>query len=289
MAIGDIPRDWYKTVKKSSSGSNTPKKEDSSAASNDAASSSQLTLPSDSASTWSAQPSALASPPSQSDAASSKDPSILGGSTLQASSGPMSSGRSTSPSGASSSQGGKPKKNLDVEAALGMGLDTGKNVSRIVETGFKSPMNFCMGLAKGFRNVPRLYNDDTIRKPDKVTGIGSGVVVAWKELGLGFYDGVSGLVTQPYKGAQKQGGQGFIKGVGKGIGGLILKPAAGKTIMSWPSRSPAILTLLCRNLVNTCLHDERRARRNQIQVPPQRGQIRGHLANTTGPRGSSHY
>lgn len=111
-----------------------------------------------------------------------------------------------------------------------MGLDTGKNVSRIVETGFKSPMNFCMGLAKGFRNAPRLYNDDAIRKPEKVTGLGSGVVVAWKELGLGFYDGVSGLVTQPYKGAQKEGGQGFIKGVGKGLGGLILKPAAGKWI-----------------------------------------------------------
>ncbi|KAJ0104171.1 hypothetical protein J7T55_000522 [Diaporthe amygdali] len=236
MAIGDIPRDWYKTVKKSSSGSVTPKKDDSSATSNDAASSSQLTLPSDGASTWSAQPSALLSPPAQSDTSSSqgRDPSILGGSTLQASSAskspvrsPTRSATSPSPSGPSSSQGGKPKKNIDVETALGMGLDTGKNVTRIVETGFKSPMNFCMGLAKGFRNAPRLYNDDTIRKPDKVTGLGSGVVVAWKELGLGFYDGVSGLVTQPYKGAQKQGGQGFIKGVGKGIGGLILKPAAG--------------------------------------------------------------
>lgn len=226
MAIGDIPRDWYKTVKKSSSGSVTPKKEDSSATSNDAASSSQLTLPSDSASTWSAQPSALLSPPSQpaqSDASSSKDQSVLGGATLQGSSSPTPSSHRPS-----SSQGSKSKKNLDVETALGMGLDTGKNVSRIVETGMKSPMNFCMGLAKGFRNAPRLYNDDTIRKPEKVTGLGSGVMVAWKELGLGVYDGVSGLVTQPYKGAQKEGGQGFIKGVGKGIGGFLLKPAAGE-------------------------------------------------------------
>ncbi|KAI3399807.1 hypothetical protein diail_5604 [Diaporthe ilicicola] len=236
MAIGDIPRDWYKTVKKSSSGSVTPKKDNSSATSNDAASSSQLTLPSDGASTWSGQPSALLSPPAQSDASSSKgqDPSILGESTLQASSASRSPARSPtrsmtspSPSGPSSSQAGKQKKNIDVETALGMGLDTGKNVSRIVETGFKSPMNFCMGLAKGFRNAPRLYNDDTIRKPEKVTGLGSGVMVAWKELGLGVYDGVSGLVTQPYKGAQKEGGQGFIKGVGKGLGGFLLKPAAG--------------------------------------------------------------
>jgi hypothetical protein len=240
MAIGDIPRDWYKTVKKSSSGSTTPKKDDGSALSNDGASSSQLTPPSDAASTWSARPSALLSPPSQSaqsDASSSKNESILGGPTLQGSSSPTPSSQ-----GPSSSQGGKSKKNLDVEAALGMGLDTGKNVSRIVETGMKSPMNFCMGLAKGFRNAPRLYNDETIRKPDKVTGIGSGVMVAWKELGLGFYDGVSGLVTQPYKGAQKEGGQGFIKGMGKGIGGLILKPAAGRPDRSDQINNTGILT-----------------------------------------------
>jgi hypothetical protein len=46
--------------------------------------------------------------------------------------------------------------------------------------------------------------------------------------GYGFYDGISGLVTQPMKGAEKEGAAGFLKGIGRGIGGLVLKPGAGK-------------------------------------------------------------
>jgi hypothetical protein len=105
-------------------------------------------------------------------------------------------------------------------------MGAGKGVSRIVNTGIKSPMNFCMGLARGFHNVPKLYNDDTVRTPDKVTGLSSGLMVAGKEFGLGFYDGISGLVTQPIKGASKEGRVGFLKGIGKGVGGLVVKPAA---------------------------------------------------------------
>ena len=40
-------------------------------------------------------------------------------------------------------------------------------------------------------------------------------------------DGISGLVTQPLAGAKKEGMAGFLKGFGKGIGGVVLKPAAG--------------------------------------------------------------
>ncbi|KAG6124276.1 hypothetical protein E4U38_000298, partial [Claviceps purpurea] len=44
-------------------------------------------------------------------------------------------------------------------------LDTtiaaGQSLGRAVSTGVKAPMNFALGLAKGFRNMPRLYNDDT--------------------------------------------------------------------------------------------------------------------------------
>jgi len=48
-----------------------------------------------------------------------------------------------------------------------------------------------------------------------------------QEFGYGLYDGITGLVTQPLQGAQKGGFGGFLKGVGKGIGGIALKPAAG--------------------------------------------------------------
>ncbi|KAJ8104937.1 hypothetical protein ONZ43_g7624 [Nemania bipapillata] len=83
-----------------------------------------------------------------------------------------------------------------------------------------------MGLARGFRNAPNLYNDDTVRPTEKVTSFSSGLKVAGKEFGFGLYDGITGLVTQPLKGAEKEGGAGLLKGFGKGIGGLILKPAA---------------------------------------------------------------
>ena len=35
-------------------------------------------------------------------------------------------------------------------------------------------------------------------------------------------------MTQPVAGAKKEGAAGFLKGVGKGIGGIVLKPGAGE-------------------------------------------------------------
>ena len=93
---------------------------------------------------------------------------------------------------------------LSLNAAVG----AGRGVGRAVTTGVKSPMNFCLGLAKGFRNIPRLYNDDTIRPIEKVTDLSSGVKIAGKELGYGFFDGISGLFTQPIRGAEKEGAGG---------------------------------------------------------------------------------
>lgn len=62
-----------------------------------------------------------------------------------------------------------------------------------------------------------------------------------QEFAYGFYDGISGLVTQPMRGAEKEGAVGLVKGIGKGIGGLILKPGAG-TIS--PCRSPLLSWLM---------------------------------------------
>lgn len=106
-------------------------------------------------------------------------------------------------------------------------IDGGKGVSRIVSAGIKSPMDFTMALAKGFHNAPKLYGDDTVRPAERITGVQSGFKAAGKEFHYGFYDGITGLVTQPLKGAEKEGAAGFFKGAAKGIGGLILKPTAG--------------------------------------------------------------
>ena len=97
---------------------------------------------------------------------------------------------------------------------------------KIVSAGIKSPMDFTLSLAKGFHNAPKLYGDTTVRKQEKITDFQSGVRVAAKEFGFGFFDGITGMVTQPIAGAKKEGAAGFFKGAAKGIGGVILKPGA---------------------------------------------------------------
>lgn len=109
---------------------------------------------------------------------------------------------------------------------LGIAIGTGKGVSRVIGAGVKSPMDFTYALAKGFRNAPKLYGDDTVRKSEPVTDFKSGLKAAGKEFGYGMYDGITGLVTQPMALAKKEGAAGFLKGVGMGIGGIVLKPGA---------------------------------------------------------------
>ncbi|CAK7268916.1 hypothetical protein SEPCBS57363_003336 [Sporothrix epigloea] len=102
----------------------------------------------------------------------------------------------------------------------------GQSVARIVSTGLQSPLHFCMGVARGFHNAPLLYNDE-VRATPTVSGLGGGMRAATKAFGHGLYDGVTGLVTQPLKGAENGGGRGLVAGFAKGIGGVVLKPAAG--------------------------------------------------------------
>ncbi|KAK3693580.1 hypothetical protein B0T22DRAFT_421016 [Podospora appendiculata] len=201
MAVGDFPREFYKGVeKRCASGTATPTKEDTPGdLARSSSSSTQLGAQSDAASV-----------------SSSSRPSVPIGESGRSSPRPSATEKpSVKSHGSSAAQ-------LNLEAAI----DAGKGVTRIVDTGVKMPMNFCLGLARGFRNAPKLYSDDTVRPTEKVTDFASGLRVASKEFGYGLFDGISGLVTQPLRGAEKEGGIGLLKGFGKGIGGLILKPSA---------------------------------------------------------------
>lgn len=40
-------------------------------------------------------------------------------------------------------------------------------------------------------------------------------------------DGVTGVFTKPISGAKEEGVEGFFKGVGKGVAGLLTRPTAG--------------------------------------------------------------
>ncbi|KAJ9604863.1 hypothetical protein H2200_010978 [Cladophialophora chaetospira] len=106
------------------------------------------------------------------------------------------------------------------------GVHTSKGFGRMMKAAFQSPMEISMGLTKGFHNVPRHWGDDTVRPQAQVSDFKSGATAAGREFGLGWYDGITGLVTQPWKGAQKEGASGLLKGFGKGIGGFATKPSA---------------------------------------------------------------
>jgi hypothetical protein len=65
-----------------------------------------------------------------------------------------------------------------------------------------------------------------VRPHEQVSDFKSGIKAMGKEFGYGWYDGVTGMFIQPWKGAQKEGATGFFKGIGKGFGGLVTKPGA---------------------------------------------------------------
>jgi uncharacterized protein (DUF1330 family) len=88
-------------------------------------------------------------------------------------------------------------------------------------------MDLSMSFTKGLHNLPKHWGDDTVRPQAKVSDFKSGARAAGKEFGLGWYDGVTGLVTQPWNGARKKGASGFVKGIGKGMGEFVAKPGAG--------------------------------------------------------------
>ena len=90
----------------------------------------------------------------------------------------------------------------------------------------KAPMDVSLALAQGFHNAPRLYGDPTVRQPVRISGFYSGLRAGRNELMYGVYDGVTGLATQPLRGARENGVVGFMRGVGYGVGGFVLKDIA---------------------------------------------------------------
>ena len=104
--------------------------------------------------------------------------------------------------------------------------DTGQGFAKTGEALAKAPLDLSLAIAQGFHNAPRLYGDDTVRTPPRISGFHSGLRAAGSEFTFGIYDGVTGLISQPYHGARKNGALGFVQGVGKGVGGFVLKDLA---------------------------------------------------------------
>lgn len=101
--------------------------------------------------------------------------------------------------------------------------------ARILKAAARAPGAFTSAMAHGSHNLPRLWNDRTVRPSAKVTGFRSGMVSGGRELALGVYDGTSGLFVQPILGLMRDGPMGFVKGAAKGALGLPVKFFAGRS------------------------------------------------------------
>ncbi|KXH28783.1 hypothetical protein CNYM01_10606 [Colletotrichum nymphaeae SA-01] len=107
-------------------------------------------------------------------------------------------------------------------AAMAVGKGFASMSGAIVKGGLVS---MPLAITEGLHNAPNLYGDN-VRDNGKVEDWKSGGVVAAKTFGTGFYDGLTGVFTDPYKGAKEGGALGLAKGVATGSFGLILKPGA---------------------------------------------------------------
>ncbi|KAF2023757.1 UDP-Glycosyltransferase/glycogen phosphorylase [Setomelanomma holmii] len=114
-----------------------------------------------------------------------------------------------------------PSKDPDMLRPTGVNMS--KGARRFVKAAVQEPVDISLDLTRGMHDTPKLWRNDTMRPQERVSGLRSGVKAAGREFGSGFYDSITGRVTQPWRGAHDKGASGFVKGVGKGIGGFLAK------------------------------------------------------------------
>ncbi|KAF3042125.1 hypothetical protein E8E12_005273 [Didymella heteroderae] len=106
------------------------------------------------------------------------------------------------------------------------GFHVSKGAGRFVRALVQGPVNISVNLTRGMHNIPKLWGDDTVRPQERVSDLKTGVKAVGREFGFGFHDAITGLVTQPIKGARERGAGGFVTGLGKGVGGFLPKMGA---------------------------------------------------------------
>ncbi|KAJ5226776.1 UDP-glucuronosyl/UDP-glucosyltransferase [Penicillium citrinum] len=118
----------------------------------------------------------------------------------------------------------KPPKFIVLREAASYGSKISKKCMKVIVW---LPADFSLGMARGFHNAPKLYHDPTVIDAPQVVGLQSGFSAAGKELRDGIYFSITGIGTHPRDGFKNEGAKGLFKGIGKAMGGLLLKPTAG--------------------------------------------------------------
>ena len=86
------------------------------------------------------------------------------------------------------------------------------------------------GLGTGFARLS--FDNEYVRvrragKARKPKNVGEGALDGVIALGGGLLEGITGIVTKPFEGAQQEGTGGFFKGIGIGLVGVVAKPVTG--------------------------------------------------------------
>lgn len=117
------------------------------------------------------------------------------------------------------------------EFVFGLSRGTASLVRHSVYGTFNAASKFTGTLSAGVAalSLDRSYmrERDARNRRDVATHFGTGLFYGTKQLGQGIVAGVTGVVTAPARGAMNGGLAGFVEGVGKGLIGVAIKPAAG--------------------------------------------------------------
>ena len=103
---------------------------------------------------------------------------------------------------------------------------------RIEQEVKKNPLQkraFFNRLSQRINMAPELltFSDVSDHKTKNPKHIASGLGYGGVAFAKGFFDGITGVVYEPYKGGKKDGFKGTMKGFGRGLLGVVAKPAAG--------------------------------------------------------------
>ncbi len=114
--------------------------------------------------------------------------------------------------------------------AKGLGKGTSSLLTKGVGGALGAASKVVGSVSKGFAVLS--MDDDFISQRGKVSKAkpkhaGQGLLEGGKSLGTGVVKGLTGLVTDPLKGAQQNGIGGFATGLAKGLVGVVAKPVSG--------------------------------------------------------------
>uniref|UniRef100_A0AAV1T5J9 PH domain-containing protein n=1 Tax=Peronospora matthiolae TaxID=2874970 RepID=A0AAV1T5J9_9STRA len=112
----------------------------------------------------------------------------------------------------------------------GLAKGTASLMSNTVDGTFDAASKISGTFGQGFANLSlddRYQQNRARARRHHVRGLREGLVQGSRELSLGVYEGVAGLMLNPMRGAHESGAIGFVRGTITGIIGLPVKPVAG--------------------------------------------------------------